>query len=126
MAAEAETPAPEETELAPERVAELVEGGDAQVIDVRSDYEHAAGHIPGTTHIPLTALQDESSGLDRERPVVLYCRSGERSGAAAQAFRASGWEAHSMAGGLVAWAESGLPLEPEDGEVAARSNLPGD
>src|SRR2546423_3999255 len=126
MAAEAETPAAEETERAPERVAELVEGGDAQVIDVRSDHEHVAGHIPGTRHIALTALQDESSGLDRERPVVLYCRSGDRSGAAAQAFRASGWEAHSMAGGLVAWAESGLPLEPEDGEVAARSNLPGE
>ena len=126
MAAEAETPAAEETELAPERVAELVESGDAQVIDVRSDDEHVAGHIAGTRHIALTALQDESAGLDRERPVVLYCRSGERSGAAAQAFRASGWDARSMAGGLVAWAENGLPLEPEDGEVAPRSNLPGD
>ena len=64
--------------------------------------------------------------LENERPVVLYCRSGDRSGPAAQAFRASGWDARSMAGGLVAWAEKGLPLEPEDGEVAARSNLPGD
>jgi rhodanese-related sulfurtransferase len=121
MAAEAETT----TELAPERVAELVEEGDAQVIDVRADYEHAAGHIPGTRHIPLIALQDGSSGLDRGRQLVLYCRSGERSGAAAQAFRASGWDAHNMAGGLLAWAERGLPLEPEDGEVAERSNLPG-
>jgi rhodanese-related sulfurtransferase len=97
MAAEVESTAAGETELAPGQVAELAKGGEAQVIDVRADYEHAAGHIAGTRHIPLTRLEDEAAALDRSRPVVFYCRSGERSGAAAQAFRASGWDARSMA-----------------------------
>ena len=43
---------------------------------------------------------------------------------AADAFAASGWDAHSIEGGLLAWAEAGLPLEPEGGEVADRSGLP--
>ena len=56
--------------------------------------------------------------------VVLYCRSGDRSGTAAAAFAASGRDAHSIAGGLLAWTEAGLPIEPEDGHVAERSGLP--
>ena len=43
---------------------------------------------------------------------------------AAEAFAASGWSAHSIEGGLAAWAERGLPLEPQDGQVAERSILP--
>jgi len=49
--------------------------------------------------------------------VVFYCRSGDRSTMPAEAFRASGWEAYTIEGGLTAWAEAGQPLEPEDGEV---------
>jgi rhodanese-related sulfurtransferase len=100
-------------------VAELLDGG-AQLIDVREDYEHEAGHIPGSRHIDLPRLTDEAGTLGRERPVVFYCRSGDRSSMPAEAFRASGWDAHNMAGGLTAWAEAGLPLEPEDGTVAHR------
>jgi rhodanese-related sulfurtransferase len=75
--------------------------------------------------MPLVELDADAQQLDREKPVILYCRSGDRSGMAADALRASGWEAYSVAGGLVAWAEAGLPLEPEGGEVAVRPNLPG-
>jgi rhodanese-related sulfurtransferase len=49
---------------------------------------------------------------------VFYCRLGARSGMASQAFRAAGYEAYNMTGGLTAWAEAGLPLDPEDGYVA--------
>ena len=45
-------------------------------------------------------------------------RVGVRSAMATQAFRASGYEAYSMAGGLMAWADAGLPLAPEGGRVA--------
>jgi rhodanese-related sulfurtransferase len=120
----AQAEATTETELAPERARELADG-DAQVVDVRGQYEHDAGHIAGDRHVPLVDLDAGSEQLDRARPVILYCRSGERSGMAADALRASGWDAYSVAGGLLAWAEAGLPLEPEDGEVAARPNLPG-
>jgi rhodanese-related sulfurtransferase len=116
----------DERELPPERVAELIEGGEAQVIDVRTPAEHEAGHIAQARHVPLEGVTAEADSLDRSKPVVFYCRGGERSSMAAEAFATSGWEAYNMAGGLVAWAERGLPLEPKGGAVAERSLLPGD
>jgi rhodanese-related sulfurtransferase len=115
----------EERALAPERVAELIESGEAQVIDVRTPAEHEAGHIGAARHVPLESVTAEVSSLDPSKPLVFYCRGGERSGMAAEAFAASGWDAYNMDGGLVAWAERGLPLEPEGGVVAERSLLPG-
>jgi rhodanese-related sulfurtransferase len=50
--------------------------------------------------------------------VVFYCRVGSRSLMAAQAFRAAGYEAYSMGGGLRRWAQEGRPLTPADGTVA--------
>jgi rhodanese-related sulfurtransferase len=93
---------------------------DAQVIDVREDYEFEAGHIPGSRRVDVNDLNGVAESLDRSRPVVFYCRSGDRSGMPAQAFRASGWDAYSIEGGLAAWVESGQPLEPDNGEVAHR------
>jgi rhodanese-related sulfurtransferase len=106
-----------EHELPPDRVAAM---SGAQLIDVREDYEHEAGHIPGSRHIEVTELTEAAASLDRDRPVVFYCRSGDRSTMPAEAFRASGWEAYMLEGGLAAWVEQGQPLEPEDGEVATR------
>jgi rhodanese-related sulfurtransferase len=105
-------------ELTPARVAELLRGG-AQVIDVREPYEREAGRIPDdTAHIELDRLTGEADSIDRERPVVFYCRSGSRSGLAAQAFAAAGYDAHNLDGGLKAWVAHGLPIEPADGSVA--------
>jgi len=106
-------------EIEPERVAELLrEDPAAQVIDVREGYERDAGHIAGTRHIQLVALSANAASIDRERPVIFYCRVGGRSEMAAQAFRASGFEAYSMSGGLVRWAEEKRALTPDDGYVA--------
>jgi len=91
---------------------------DLQVIDVREGYEREAGHIAGTRHIELTRLTAEAPSVARERPVVFYCRVGSRSAMAAEAFRASGYEAYSLDGGLLRWAEDGRPLSPEGGTVA--------
>ena len=110
-------------QVEPERARELIDSG-AQVVDVRTAGEHAAGHIAGSAHIPLERLDQEAGELDRDRPLVVYCRGGNRSGMAAEALGNSGWDAHSIEGGLEAWAEAGLPLEPEDGEVAPTANLP--
>ena len=104
--------------LSPRQVAELHAAGDLQLVDVREPYEHAAGRIAGARHVPLVDLSAAAESIDRERPVVFYCRVGARSDMAAQAFRASGWDARNMDGGLVAWASEGLPLEPEGGTVA--------
>ena len=66
---------------------------------MRESYERDAGYIEGTRHIALVELSGAAETLDRDRPVVLYCRVGSRSLMAAQAFRASGFEAYSMKGG---------------------------
>jgi hydroxyacylglutathione hydrolase/adenylyltransferase/sulfurtransferase len=104
-----------EHELAPRDVTP-----DAQVIDVREDYEYDAGHIPGARHVDVNDLNGVVESLDRSKPVVFYCRSGDRSTMPAQAFRASGWDAYAIEGGLAAWVEAGNSLEPENGEVAPR------
>jgi len=107
--------APED--LSPSRTAELLREG-AQGVDVREQYERDAGRIADTLHIELDKLSEEAQRLDRERPIVFYCRSGSRSALAAQAFAAAGFEAHNLDGGLKAWVKDGLPIEPADGHVA--------
>lgn len=105
-------------DVEPDRVAELHSRGEIELVDVREPYEHDVGRIAGARHIELARLSQEAGSLDRERPVVFYCRSGGRSAVATQAFRASGLRAFNMSGGLLAWAKRGLPLEPEGGSVA--------
>jgi rhodanese-related sulfurtransferase len=109
----------QDIDLDPERVARwLAEDAAVQVIDVREASEREAGHIETTRHIELVELSAAADSVDRGRPVVFYCRVGARSTMAAQAFRASGYEAYSMRGGLARWAQEGRPLAPEGGYVA--------
>ncbi|MGH2846561.1 MAG: rhodanese-like domain-containing protein [Thermoleophilaceae bacterium] len=105
-------------DLHPKQADELLRERHAQLVDVREPYEHEAGRIAGARHIELERLPTEAESLDRERPILFYCRSGSRSALAAQAFTASGYEAHNLDGGLEAWVGAGLPLEPADGRVA--------
>ncbi len=110
---------PAQIEIEPVAVADwMAEDPTLQVIDVREPHEREAGHIAGTRHIELVRLSGEAASVERERPVVFYCRMGTRSEMAAQAFRAAGYEAYSMSGGLLRWAQEGRPLSPEGGEVA--------
>ncbi len=113
------TPVTSEFELTPGRIAELIESGEAELIDVRREYEHEAGHIAGSQRIEMNDLTANAESLPKDRTIVFYCRTGNRSSMAAEAFAQAGYDAHNMAGGLTAWAEAGLPLEPANGEVAA-------
>jgi hydroxyacylglutathione hydrolase/adenylyltransferase/sulfurtransferase len=99
-------------EVEPERVAEL---GEIQLIDVREDYEWEAGRIPGARHLGLGEVAAQAGTIERDVPVVFYCRVGARSGMAAHAFRRAGYDAYNLTGGLVAWAARDLPM---DGYVA--------
>jgi rhodanese-related sulfurtransferase len=95
----------------------LVEDG-AQLVDARADHEWEAGHIAGATHLPLAELAERTGELDKERPVVLYCRGGARSTMATDALAEAGFDAAKLSEGIVGWDEAGLPLEPEGGYVA--------
>ena len=108
-----------EIDVDPARVADwMASQAPPQVIDVREPHERDAGYIEQTRHIPLVELSSQADSIERERPVVFYCRVGARSDMAAQAFRASGFEAYSMSGGLLRWAGEGRALAPEGGHVA--------
>jgi rhodanese-related sulfurtransferase len=105
-------------ELSPRQLADLLSEGGVQLVDVREPYEHEAGRIADDLHIELNDLPAEAGSLDRERPLVFYCRSGSRSALATQAFVAAGFDAHNLDGGLQAWVKDGLPIEPAGGRVA--------
>ncbi|MFL5899989.1 MAG: rhodanese-like domain-containing protein [Solirubrobacterales bacterium] len=90
----------------------------AQLVDVRAEHEWEMGRIEGATHLPLAELAERAGEIDRDRPVVLYCRGGNRSTMAAEALAAEGFDARKLSEGIVGWAEEGLPLEPEGGSVA--------
>jgi rhodanese-related sulfurtransferase len=102
-------------EVTPEHTERALADGSATVIDVREDYEHEAGRIDGVRHIVFDQLNAQAATIDRDKPVIFYCRVGSRSAVAAQAFRQAGYDAHSMAGGLQAWHDEGRPMQ---GEVA--------
>jgi len=105
-------------DLTPTRVKDGLEEGELVLIDVREPYEWDAGHIPGATHIELERLASRAEEIPTDRRVVFQCRLGVRSAMAMQAFRASGWDAYHMAGGIQEWVDEGLPIEPDDGYVA--------
>jgi rhodanese-related sulfurtransferase len=100
--------APQDVDVDPRHVADM---RDAQLVDVREPYEWDAGRIAGARHIEMARLAEAARGLERDRPIVFYCRVGGRSAMAALAFRRAGYDAYSMAGGLEAWQADGLPLD---------------
>ena len=104
-------------EVSREELEKLREEG-AQLVDVRADHEWEMGRIEGAVHLPLAELSERIGEIDEDRPVVLFCRGGNRSTMATEALAAEGYDAAKLSGGIVGWAEAGLPLEPEGGQVA--------
>jgi rhodanese-related sulfurtransferase len=105
-------------EITPTDTAQALADDSALVIDVREPYERDAGFIDGSRHIELERLASQSDSIPKDRTVIFYCRAGVRSAMAAEAFRAAGYDARSMAGGISAWDGEGRPLSPEGGAVA--------
>jgi rhodanese-related sulfurtransferase len=108
----------DDIEITPAQAREMLERGEAQLVDVREGYEYEAGRIAGARHIELERLASQAETIDRDTPVIFQCRLGARSAMATQAFRAAGYEAWSMAGGIQRWFDEGLPIEPDGGHVA--------
>ena len=111
-----------EADAAPKTVSraearEMIDAG-AQLIDVRADHEWDAGHLPGATHIALPELPARVGEIDKDRPVIFYCRGDNRSDMATAALAEAGYDAVKLSEGAVGWEEEGLPFEPEGGYVA--------
>jgi rhodanese-related sulfurtransferase len=113
----ADAPQGETKEVSREEASKLLDEG-AQLIDVRADHEWEAGRIAGAKHVPLPELPQRTDEIERDQPVVVYCRGGNRSSMAATALNDAGFEAVKLSEGIVGWSEDDLPLEPEGGYVA--------
>ena len=96
---------------------EMLDQG-AQLVDVRVDHEWETGHLPGAVHIPLAELPARAEEIDKDRPVILYCRGGNRSSMATTALAEAGYDAVKLSEGAVGWEEEGLEFEPKGGYVA--------
>ncbi len=99
--------------LSPALAVQMINREKAQVIDVCSPQEFAAGHVAGAKNVPLDQLGD-GKGLpsNKKIPLVVVCASGQRSAKAAALLKAQGYEnARSLTGGLRAWREANLPVE---------------
>jgi len=90
---------------------------EVQVVDVREPYEWAAGRIEGAVHIQLNTLMGGAGDdlLTKDKPVVVVCRSGNRSELGMLMLNARGYEAHNLALGMEEWAAEGLPMVSDGG-----------
>jgi len=105
-------------EVSREEAQQMIDAG-AQLVDVRADHEWDAGRIPGAVHLPLAELAERAGEIERDRPVVLYCRGGNRSTMATAALAEAGYDAAKLSEGIVGWSGAGLPVDPEgEGYVA--------
>jgi rhodanese-related sulfurtransferase len=85
---------------------------DALILDVREDKEFASGHIPKAKHIPLGKLSSRIQELDKfkSQPILVTCRSGQRSARACGMLKKAGFETvYNQAGGILAWERANLP-----------------
>ncbi len=93
---------------------QLINHKNALILDVREEGEFNGGHILNAKHIPLGKLKERIGELERhrERPIVVYCRSGQRSASACVQLGKQGFgQAYNLVGGVMAWQKAGLPLE---------------
>lgn len=81
----------------------LENGEQLNLIDVREVDEVKAGHIPGATNIPLGLLEFRAHELDKNKPYIMVCRSGGRSGQASQYLENQGFNVTNMVGGMLSW-----------------------
>ena len=105
-------------EVSPADTAGALADDSAQVVDVREQGEWDEGRIEGTVHIPISELGARRGEIDPARPVIFTCRVGGRSMMAAEAYRGAGYDAYSMAGGIVLWDDQRRPLVPDGATVA--------
>lgn len=93
---------------------QLINHKNAVILDIREESEFKAGHLLNSKLIPLGKLRERIGELERyrEQPILVVCRSGQRSTPACTLLGKHGFtQAYNLKGGLLAWQKAGLPLE---------------
>src|SRR3954467_12558076 len=89
-----------------------------QLVDVREPYEWEAGRVDGGAHLPVHAhIPGPGGDLDKDTPVAVICRTGNRSELATMMLQARGYDAHNVEGGMEAWEAAALPFAAADGSA---------
>lgn len=86
-----------------EFVARRERGDDLTLLDVREDWELAVASVPHIIHIPMGQVADRLSEIERDKTVVVLCRSGRRSFEVAKFLQQNGFDAVNLSGGILAW-----------------------
>ncbi|HWO15276.1 MAG TPA: molybdopterin-synthase adenylyltransferase MoeB [Solirubrobacterales bacterium] len=105
-------------EIEPFEAEQEIEAGDVVLIDTREPHEYQESHLEGGKLVPPGLLKEEieAAAPDKAARTILYCRSGNRSAIAAAQMEDMGYEdVASMAGGILAWQEQGLPVVAAEG-----------
>lgn len=93
-------------------VAAVLGRDDVFLLDVREQSEYDAGHIAGNTLIPTGAIAERLAEIPKDKEVIVYCHSGNRSARVTQFLNEQGYtNVHNMLGGIVAWQQAGLDVE---------------
>lgn len=99
--------------LDPAGFAELVAKPGTVVLDVRTPSEYAEGHLQGAMNIDVNAADFTTrvNQLDKDKAYAVYCRSGNRSGAALKIMKDAGFtQVQHLDGGITAWTSSDRPV----------------
>jgi rhodanese-related sulfurtransferase len=94
-------------------VLRLLNDRDAMIVDVGNVREYKDGHIPQARHIPFNGLQEQLGELAKikDKPIVLYCRTGVTSQSACALLKQNGFtDVYSLNGGLPTWLDANLPI----------------
>jgi rhodanese-related sulfurtransferase len=93
---------------------QLINHKNAAVLDVREQSEYESGHVLNSKLIPLGKLKERMGEMEqyKDQPILVVCRSGNRSGTACFLLGKQGFtQVYNLAGGVQAWQKSNLPLE---------------
>lgn len=101
-------------EVSAKEAFEMISSGKAYGVDVREQFEWDAGHAESITFNPLSAFNIDA--LPTDKPVIVICRSGNRSGQVCEALASVRSDLHNMVGGMKAWMSEGLPMVAAQGE----------
>src|SRR3712207_134218 len=96
-------------EIDVDELEKVVESG-ARLIDVREVDEYESGHVPGAVLVPLGTVPDRVDAFAGDGPSYIICKSGGRSMRAAEFLAERGHEVVNVAGGTMAWVQSGRPV----------------
>ena len=100
-------------DIQPQEAVRLMNHEGAVAVDVREDKEYHEGHVLDAVHIPLGLMEERIDELDayRSRPLIVYCRTGQRAAHAGVLLRKQGFErVYKLSGGMLAWRGADLPV----------------